>query len=80
MTVITYLCHYPELCKSPAIKKPCHTCRLYAQGRLVPKYPVPAVWKHHRFTVDFHFYVQRGFVNAMFDAAIERVKNASSSD
>lgn len=52
----------------------------YEKGYREPRYPVPVVWKHHRFTVDFDFYVQRGYVNAMMEDMIERAKDATSID
>jgi len=52
----------------------------YIHGRLDPNYLVPVVWKHPNFTVDFDFYVQRGYVNAMFDGKIEEFEDAISID
>ena len=50
----------------------------YYHGYREPRYPVPAVWRQRGFMSNFEFYVQRGFVNAMFDAAIERDKGYAS--
>jgi len=68
----------------------CEACQLmvdygtwrhaYARGYRVARFPVPTVWRHPRFIGSFDFYVQRGYVNAMYDAAIARHEDASSSD
>lgn len=38
----------------------------YNLGYREPRYPVPVVWKHPGFRVDFEFYFMRGSINAMF--------------
>lgn len=51
----------------------------YTLGYREPRYPVPVVWKPRGFKVDFDFYFQMGFINALCDALIERERRDAVS-